>query len=86
MAPFSVPPAAKAVMELVCQLRGEQRETAWGIFVNVIASGRYELLSALWEQTTRLLGLEITPTAVPPSARAVRESHDPITGKVAWRT
>ena len=83
---FSVPPAARSVLELVCQLRDGPRDEAWQGFVNVVASGRHEMLSTLWEQVARLLGLEVTLNAVPPTAHAVRESHDPITGKVAWRT
>ncbi len=85
MVPFAVPPAAKAVLELVCQLRDGDRDTAWQGFVNVVTSGRYEMLSTLWEQTARLLGLDVTPNAIPPSAHAVRESHDPLTNRVAWR-
>lgn len=85
MVPFAVPPAAKAVLELVCQLRDGDRDTAWQAFVNVVASGQYAMLSTLWEQVARLLGLEVTQNAVPPSAHAVRESHDPISGRVAWR-
>lgn len=85
MVPFSVPPAAKAVCGLIDQLRDGDRGAAWQGFVNVVASGQYGMLSTLWEQTARLLGLTITKDAIPPSAHAVRESHDPISGRVAWR-
>ena len=85
MVPFSVPPAAKAVLELVCQLRDGPRDEAWQGFVNVVASGRHEMLSDLWERVAHMLDLTVTPNAVPPSAPAVRESPCSNTGKVAWR-
>jgi hypothetical protein len=82
---FAVPTAAKYVLGLIDQLRDGPRDDSWQAFVNVIASGQYALLSTVWEQACRHLGLEITPSAVLPCTHAIRESYDPLTNRVAWR-
>lgn len=86
MIPFSVPPTAKEVLELVCQLRDGDRDDAWGRFVSIVASWHYEDLSALWESCAGKLGLTITRVGEErPVAHAVRVSYDPLTNRAAWR-
>ena len=87
MTAFSVPPAAKSVLELLCQLRDGPREDAWSGFVSVIASGRYEMLALLWEGLAKKLDLTITAAHEDkPTPTAIRESACGIDGRVAWRT
>jgi len=83
---FTVPPAAKAVLDLLCQLRDGPRDDAWGGFVSVIASGRYEMLALLWEGLAKKLDLTITAAHEDkPTPTAIRESVYGIDGRVAWR-
>lgn len=86
MTAFTVPPTAKAVLDLLCQLRDGPREDAWSGFVSVIASGRYEMLALLWEGLAKKLDLVITAAhEEKPSPGAIRESTCGMDGRVAWR-
>jgi len=86
MVAFSIPPAAKEVLALLCQLRDGDRDDAWGRFVSVTASSHYENYSALWEHCAGKLGLTITTVGDErPVAHSVRESYDPLTNRAAWR-
>jgi len=77
---------ARAVLDLLCQLRDGSREDAWGGFVSIIASGRYEMLALLWEGLAKKLDLTITAAHEDkPTATAIRESACPLDGRVAWR-
>ena len=82
---FSVPPAAKECLALICQLRGAERESSFAGLTAILASANYSLMSALWEGLARQLGLTITDDDKPPQAGARRESCDPLTSRIAWR-
>lgn len=83
--PATAPPAAKACLDLLCQLRDGPREDGWRRFITITASWRWDEYAGLWEWCAGRLGLELTPTAVPPTPHAVRESTCPLTNRCAWR-